>query len=105
MKNETLFGEPDELNTPEVGSYTEDKYDLIRLYCHLFSSGMKEKWRGKRTYIDLYSGPGKCRVKGSAKVLLASPLIALSVPDPFDRYIFCEENPERLVSLKGRLTD
>jgi three-Cys-motif partner protein len=105
MKNETLFGAPDEFHTPEVGSYTEDKYDLVRLYCHLFSSGMKEKWRGKRTFVDLYAGPGKCRVKGSEKVLLGSPLIALSVPEQFDRYVFCEENPERFASLKARLSD
>lgn len=104
MKNETLIGEPDELHTPEVGSYTEDKYDLVRLYCHLFSSGMKAKWRGKRTYIDLYAGPGKCRVRGTNKVLLGSPLIALSVPEPFDHYIFCENDLERFDSLKTRLS-
>jgi three-Cys-motif partner protein len=103
MKNETLIGEPDQFLIPEVGSYTEDKYDLVRLYCHLFASGMKAKWRAKRTYVDLYAGPGKCRVKGSGKILLGSPLIALSMSDPFDHYIFCEEDPERFESLRSRV--
>jgi len=105
MKNETLIGKPDDLLTPEVGSYTEDKYDLVRLYDHLFSSGMKGRWAEKRTYIDLYAGPGKCKIKGSSKVLLGSPLISLSVPAPFDRYIFCEEDTERADSLRIRLLD
>jgi three-Cys-motif partner protein len=105
MKNETLFGEPDGLLTPEVKSYAEDKYDLVRLYCQLFSSGMKEKWRGKRTYVDLYAGPGKCSIKGSSKVLLGSPLISLNVSDPFDHYVFCEQNPLCVDSLQSGLVE
>lgn len=103
MKNETLLGEPDELETPELGSYTEDKYDLIRLYCDLFSKGMRHKWPGKRVYVDLYAGSGKCRIKGTSKVLLGSPLIALSVEFPFDRYVFCESDPVQLAALKKRV--
>jgi len=103
MKNQTLTGEPDGFEMSEVGSHTEDKYDLVRLYCQLFSTGMKEKWRGKRTYVDLYAGPGKCRIKGKEKILLGSPLIALAVADPFDHYIFCEESAQRSADLSARV--
>lgn len=103
MKNETLFSDPDGLAMLDTGSYAEDKYALVRLYCQLFSTGMKDKWRGKRTYVDLYSGSGKCQIKASAKILLGSPLISLSVPDPFDRYIFCEKDPESADSLRSRI--
>jgi three-Cys-motif partner protein len=103
MENRTLFGEPDELDLPERGSYTEDKYDFIRLYCALFSSGMRYKWKGKRVYIDLYAGSGKCRIKGTNKVLLGSPLIALSMDVPFDRYIFCESDQTKMSALKQRV--
>ena len=103
MKNETLFGEPDEFEVPELGSYTEDKYDLVRLYCDLFSKGMRHKWKGKRVYVDLYSGGGKCRIKGTNRILLGSALIALSVEAPFDRYIFCESDPTHLTALKARV--
>lgn len=105
MKNETLYGEPDGLATPETGSYAEDKYALVRLYCQLFSTGMKDKWRGKRSYVDLYAGSGKCLIKGSSRVLLGSPLISLSVPDSFDRYVFCERNPDCADSLRTRVQD
>jgi three-Cys-motif partner protein len=103
MKNETLFGEPDEFEPTEVKPHTEDKYDLVRYYCDLFSKGMRNKWKGKRVYVDLYSGSGKCRIKGTSKILLGSPLIALSVEAPFDKYIFCESDPISMATLKERV--
>ncbi len=102
MKSETLFGVPDEFETPEVGPHTEDEYDPFRYYCDLFSKGMQYKWKG-RVYVDLYSGAGKCRIKGTDKILLGSSLIALSVDVPFSRYVFCESDPTRLSTLKERV--
>jgi len=101
MENKTLWGEDDGLLIPDVGPWTEDKFDLIRLYCHLFSSAMKNKWT--RVYVDLYAGSGLCRIKGRGPVLLGSPLIALAVDAPFDHYIFCEDRPERFQALKARV--
>jgi three-Cys-motif partner protein len=103
MKNETLIGEPDEFEMPERGSYTEDKYALMRLYCDLFSNGMRNKWRGKRAYVDLYAGSGLCRIEGSNRILRGSPLIALSVEARFDRYIFCEKDPTCMTALRERV--
>jgi three-Cys-motif partner protein len=102
MENKTLFGDPDEFDTPEVKAHTEDKYDPVRYYCDLFSKGMQYKWAG-RVYVDLYSGSGKCRIKGTNKILLGSSLIALSVEVPFDRYIFCESDTVRLSALRERV--
>jgi three-Cys-motif partner protein len=103
MTTETLYGEDDGLLIPDdLGPWTEDKFDLIRLYCQIFSSAMKNKWP-TRVYIDLYAGSGLCRIKGRNEVLLGSPLIALSVDAPFDRYIFCESDPERFAALKTRV--
>lgn len=102
MENKTLYGEDDGLFIPDdLGSWTEDKFDLIRLYCQIFSSAMKNKWT--RVYLDLYAGSGLCRIKGRDQVLLGSPLIALSVDAPFNRYIFCESSPERFSALKARV--
>jgi three-Cys-motif partner protein len=103
MENATLYGEDDGLTMNEdVGSWTPDKYALVRLYCQLFSTGMKKKWE-QRTYIDLYAGAGLSRVKGTGKILLGSPLIALSVDAPFDKYIFCEEDTAKLRDLEIRV--
>jgi three-Cys-motif partner protein len=92
----------DGLIIPEIGPWAEDKYKQIALYDHLFSKGMKDKW-GKRVYVDLYSGAGFGRVKGTDTLLMGSPLIALTLEYPFDRYIFCEQNPDLMDALRERV--
>ena len=78
---------------PGGGSWAETKYRLLALYDELFSTGMKNKW-DQRVYIDLYAGAGYSRIQGTSKFLKASPIIALTVTHPFDKYIFCEEGEE-----------
>lgn len=87
--------------TPEVGAWSEDKYKLVGLYCGLFSTGMKYKWE-QRVYVDLYAGAGIVKIRGTNRRLFGSPLIALTTRDPFDLYIFCEENKSNLEALRRR---
>jgi hypothetical protein len=45
MKKRTLYGEDDGLLIPDdLGPWTENKFDLIRLYCDIFSSALKNTW-------------------------------------------------------------
>lgn len=76
------------------------KYRLVSLYDELFTTGMKSKWT--RIYIDLYAGAGYSRIRGTSRILKGSPALALTVPHPFDKYIFCEENAELLGALRRR---
>ena len=78
----------DGLVCPEIRRWAETKYRLIALYDELFATGMKNKWH-QRVYIDLYSAAGYGRIKGTQTILMGSPLIALTVAHPFDKYIFC----------------
>jgi three-Cys-motif partner protein len=87
---------------PEVGAWTEEKHRLVSFYATLFSSAMKQKW-DNRIYVELYAGAGYSRVRGSSRFIVGSPILALSVKDPFDKYIFCEEDPEKLHALKVRV--
>ena len=98
-----LFIEDDGLPCPEVGSWAETKYRLLALYDQLFSTGMKHKW-DQRVYIDLYAGAGCGRIRGTKRILKGSPLIALTVTDPFNKYIFCEEDEPLLAALQARVT-
>jgi three-Cys-motif partner protein len=98
-----IIAEDDGLPCSEVGAWAEDKYTLVGLYDRLFSTGMKNKWP-TRVYIDLYSGPGFVRVRGTNRMMVGSPLLALGVPDPFDKYIFCENVPELLSALQTRFS-
>src|SRR5579863_7796542 len=101
MRTDLVVSE-DGLIVPEIGPWAEDKYRFIGMYDQLFSKGMKDKW-GKRVYIDLYAGSGMGRVKGTDTVLMGSPMMALTVDHPFDRYVFCEQNPEYLNALQQRV--
>lgn len=94
----------DGLFVEEVGSWAEDKYRLVALYDSLFATGMKHKWDA-RVYIDLYSGPGLVRVRDSQRLLWGSPLLALMTRNPFDKYIFCESDPESMGALKRRVQE
>ena len=92
----------DGLISPDVGGWAETKYLLLAMYDELFSTGMKNKW-DQRVYIDLYAGAGYNRVQGTSKFLKGSPIIALTVTDPFDKYIFCEESVALVSALKARV--
>jgi three-Cys-motif partner protein len=98
---ENLRVDGDGLITPDVGSWAETKYRLLALYDQLFSTGMKNKW-DQRVYVDLYAGAGHSRILGTSTVFKGSPMIALTVTDPFDKYIFCEENGDLLGALQAR---
>jgi len=99
--SQTLYVDDDGLICPEVRGWAETKYRLLALYDELFSTGMKNKW-DQRVYIDLYSGAGVSHILGTSRFLKGSPIIALNVASPFDKYIFCEENEQLLEALKLR---
>lgn len=92
----------DGLVTNSVGPWAEDKYRYVGMYAEMFATGMKNKW-SRRLYLDLFSGPGHSRVRDTGRVVLGSPMIALSLPDPFDAYVFSDENPEALDALRTRV--
>src|SRR5262245_21539932 len=100
--SENLRVDDEGLLTPVVGGWAETKYRLLALYDELFSTGMKNKW-DQRDYIDLYAGAGYSRIQGSGKFLKGSPIIALTVIDPFDKYIFCEGREDLSDALKARV--
>jgi three-Cys-motif partner protein len=101
--SQNLIVEDDGLICPEVGGWAESKYRLLALYDELFSTGMKYKW-DERVYIDLYAGAGYSRVRGTNRILKGSPILALTVASPFDKYIFCEESSDKLAALRARTT-
>jgi hypothetical protein len=97
-----IAAKEDGLPCSEVGAWTEDKYSRVASYDRLFSTGMKNQWP-TRVYIHLYSGPGFARIRGTNRMMLGSRLLSLDVPDPFDKYIFCESDSALSGALKERV--
>lgn len=87
---------PDGLLYNEVGAWTEEKHRLVAYYAAEFSGAMKGKFQ-KRVYIELYAGAGYSRIRDTDRIIPGSPINALTLKEPFDKYIFCEENAQKRV--------
>lgn len=85
----------------EIGPWAQDKLFYVQSICDIFNMGMKNKWQ-TRTYIDLFSGPGKCIIETSKKEIDGSPLIALSCKKPFTHYFFNDINDKLIKALEFR---
>jgi three-Cys-motif partner protein len=72
------------------------------MYAQMFATGMKNRW-DHRVYLDLFAGPGHSQIRNTRRTVLGSPLIALSLPDRFDRYVFADENPAAIEALRQRV--
>jgi three-Cys-motif partner protein len=92
----------DGLYMPLVGDWGLRKYELLQVYAQLFSSSMANKW-DCRVYIDLFSGPGRARLKHSMRIIPTPPSLALAVSPPFNRYVFCDIDAKCVSALSDRL--
>lgn len=92
----------DGLLTPEVGDWAEEKYRLVEMYASLFTTSMRARW-DELAYIDLFAGAGRAKIRGTDRIVAASPLLALGVLPRFDRYIFCEADQGRIQALEERV--
>jgi three-Cys-motif partner protein len=99
--NEQEISAADGLPVRSSGAWAEEKLYFLRRYLDIFSNGMKNKWGGKLYYVDLFAGPGRCRVRGSEKEFDGSPLIALNDFD-FANYYFFESEPACVAALDAR---
>lgn len=91
----------DGLPLPEVGEWAETKYRLIESYGGMFATAMKGKWR-ERIYLDLFAGAGRARIRERGRIVSTSSMLALQVRDPFDRYVFCDIDGDKLAALETR---
>jgi hypothetical protein len=101
--NPIMKVEHDGLFIHDGHTWAEDKYKLVGGYCDIFTKGSRNKW-DQLVYIDLFSSPGYCQIKETGKILKSSPLIALSLPIPFDRYIFCDNDKQSIGALSERVS-
>ena len=97
----SLTVEDDKLLIDDVGPWAEKKYNLISYYIDTFATSMKDKW-DNRVYIDFFSSCGYSRLNND-KILAGSPIIALNIKHPFNKYIFCEIDPEKKCVLETRI--
>ncbi len=100
--NHRIEVEQDGLVYNDVGTWTEAKHRLVAYYSALFSAAMKDQWQ-QRVYIELYAGAGYSRIRDTGTVIPGSPIQALSLKVPFDKYVFCEEDDNKREALQIRV--
>lgn len=66
MRCDEISAEPDNLYTPLVGQWSEEKYMLLANYAQVFATSMKDKWED-RVYVDLFAGAGQARIRDSTR--------------------------------------
>lgn len=100
-----LFADDDRLPVREVGAWSEDKLFFWHRYVQITSTAMvgKPSWPGGVAYVDLFSGPGVCKVKGTNRRLPGSPLIAAHAPKALSKIIACELDPLLASACRTRL--
>lgn len=92
----------DGLITPEVGNWNAEKYKLLQYYSDLFASSTRKR-QNCRVYINLFSGAGRSKFRESGEIVESSAMLALRIPFPFDKYIFCDIDSQRMQALKQRI--
>jgi len=99
-----LVKDDDGLPVRDVGVWSEDKLYFWHRYVQITTTAMvgKSTW-SSINYIDLFSGPGVCRVEVTGKRLPGSPLIAAYATKPFSKIIACELDPVLASACRKRL--
>lgn len=102
-KDYLIPADDDGLVADKVGPWAAEKYRHVAMYAEIFSTGMKNL-SPTRVYIDLFAGAGHALLGEPQRRVLASPLLALNVPNRFSKYIFCEKSLEHIEALRQRVT-
>jgi len=84
-----------------TGPWVFDKKHYFERYLDIFSRGVRRKWAGKLSYVDLFSGPGRSVIRNTNEEVQGSPFLSLNYD--FARYVFVDV-PDVLASLEGRLS-
>jgi three-Cys-motif partner protein len=97
-----LLPEDDGLPARDSGEWVKEKLFYVQRYIDTFEIAMRNgSWR-QRNYIDLFSGPGKCVVRGTNEHILGSPLLSLNTQYPFTDYYFGDLDQQNIDWLKNR---
>src|SRR6185295_4034881 len=100
-------GHPREL----VGQWAEDKHALISRYVDI-SRGVRSKFlnvppRAGATYVDLFCGSGRARIRASNRIIDGSPLVAWSKAKsggaPFSEVVVADESEKLVEAAVARL--
>ncbi len=98
---EMYLSREDGLLVRGVWPHSARKSWMVSRIIDVVSRAMTGKW-GQLGYIELYSGPGRLLDRSTSKELPGSPVEALRLSTPFDRYVFCDFDEDCVTALRQR---
>lgn len=105
-----LIDGDDGLPAEEVGAWTKEKHELLRRYVDI-SRAVRHRWIGPAnagaTYIDLFCGPGRARIRRTGEWTDGSCVAAwkksLESGTPFSEIFIADDDTEKLEYAAERL--
>lgn len=95
----------DGLRREIVGDWVQEKHQRLRHYVDI-SRAARRKFHGNCTFIDLYSGPGRAKIKNTTTVIPGSAVVAASEAakhDAFGKIYIGDLDGINLEACKARL--
>ncbi len=87
------------LEFDEVSNWTITKHDIIKEYAHVYTTILNKKGFSKY-YIDAFAGAGMHIKRSDGSFVKGSPLHALDIVPPFDRYLFIDLKSDKVDHLQ-----
>jgi len=103
-KGDHYWQDEDGLWVENVGPWANEKLKILTDYVQI-CSGTREKY-SHRGFIDVFSGPGKSRIRTSGELIDGSPVAAFKQAQgasPFSQIYVSDADPELLKSATNRL--
>ena len=100
-----LYKSDDGLPVRDVGIWTEDKLYFWNRYIDITTRAMvgSPKWPAGLAYVDLFAGPGICKLRESGRRIPGSTLIAAHAPKQFSAVLAVELESNFADALTARL--
>ncbi len=98
---EMYLSREDGLLVRGVWPHSARKSWMVSRMIDAVSRAMAGKW-GQLGYVELYSGPGRLLDQSTGQELAGSPVEALRLKAPFDRYLFCDFDDDCVDALDRR---
>jgi three-Cys-motif partner protein len=99
----TLVQGDDGLLARKVALHSLDKAHYAHYYADIVGRSMQNAYPGPLAWVELFAGPGRLYVKDLDSFKTGSPIEALTIPKPFDYYVFADLDPRCTDALRERL--
>jgi three-Cys-motif partner protein len=105
--NCTVPAPDDGLPVQCVGYWAQDKHYYIQRYIEatreVRARFLPPVGKGGAAFVDLFAGPGRCRIRDTGRIVNGSPLLALASDQaPFTKLVFSDFDAENINALRRR---